>query len=79
MFETLSNSFTNAIKKIRFKDDEKALKKALGELKKSLLKSDVHHKVVKELLQKVELQTKQKGIGRESFLQALQDLSLIHI
>ncbi len=73
MFETLSNSFTNAIKKIRFKDDEKALKKALGELKKSLLKADVHHKVVKELLQKVELQTKQNGIGRESFLQALQD------
>ena len=72
MFETLSNSFSNAIKKIRFRDDEKALKKALAELKKSLLKADVHHKVVKELLQRVELDTKKAGIGRESFLQALQ-------
>jgi signal recognition particle subunit SRP54 len=73
LFESISSSLSNAIKKIRFKDDEKALKKALGELKKSLLKSDVHHKVVKELLQKVELQTKQAGIGRDSFLKALQD------
>ncbi len=72
MFETLSNSFSNAIKKIRFKDDEKALKKAMAELKKSLLKADVHHKVVKELLQRVELDTKKAGIGRDSFLQALQ-------
>ncbi len=72
MFEALSNSFSNAIKKIRFRDDEKALKKALAELKKSLLKADVHHKVVKELLQRVELDTKKAGIGRESFLQALQ-------
>ena len=72
MFEALSNSFSNAIKKIRFKDDEKALKKALTELRKSLLKADVHHKVVKELLQRVEIDTKAKGIGRESFLDALQ-------
>jgi len=72
LFETLSNSFTNAIKKIRFSDDEKALKKALAELKKSLLKADVHHKVVKELLNRVELDTKKEGIGRESFLKALQ-------
>ena len=47
MFESLSNSFQNAINKIRFKDDEKALKRALDELKKSLLKADVHHKVVR--------------------------------
>ena len=73
MFETLSNSFSNAIKKIRFSDDEKALKKALAELKKSLLKSDVHHKVVKELLQRVEIDTKQSGIGRDNFLKALQN------
>ena len=72
MFETISNSFSNAIKKIRFQDDEKALKKALAELKKSLLKADVHHKVVKELLQKVELDTKKNGIGKESFLKALE-------
>ena len=72
MFEAISNSFSNAIKKIRFQDDEKALKKALGELKKSLLKADVHHKVVKELLNKVELDTKKAGIGKESFLKALE-------
>ena len=72
MFEALSNSFSSALKKIRFKDDEKALKKALTELKKSLLKADVHHKVVKELLQRVEADTKAKGIGRDSFLEALQ-------
>ena len=29
MFDTLTDSFTNAIKKIRFHDDEKALKKHL--------------------------------------------------
>ncbi len=48
MFDTLTDSFKNAIGKIRFHDDERALKKALNELKKSLLKADVHHKVVKE-------------------------------
>lgn len=73
MFETLSNSFRGAINKIRFQDDEKALKKALDELKKALLKADVHFKIAKELLKKVEFDTKQKGIGKASFLQALQD------
>ena len=53
MFDTLTDSFTNAIKKIRFKDDVKALSKALTELKKSLLKADVHHKVVRELIKEV--------------------------
>jgi signal recognition particle subunit SRP54 len=71
MFENLTDSFKNAINKIRFHDDEKALKKALTELKKSLLKSDVHHKVVKELLSKVEKDVKEKGIGRDAFLNAL--------
>ena len=33
MFETLSNGFRNTINKIRFNDDEKALDKALDELK----------------------------------------------
>jgi signal recognition particle subunit SRP54 len=72
VFESLSNSFQNAINKIRFKDDEKALKRALGELKKSLLKADVHHKVVKDLLSVVERETKRKGIGKENFLAALK-------
>jgi signal recognition particle subunit SRP54 len=73
MFDTLTNSFKGAIDKIRFYDDEKALKKALTELKKSLLKADVHHKVVKELLTVVEKDTKTNGIGKESFLKALQN------
>ena len=53
MFDTLTDSFKNAIGKIRFHDDEKALKKATAELKKSLLKADVHHKVVKDLISDV--------------------------
>ena len=78
MFDTLTDSFKNAIDKIRFYDDEKALKKALTELKKSLLKADVHHKVVKELLATVEHETKEAGIGKESFLKSLQgDLTRI--
>lgn len=72
MFEALTESFKGAISKIRFRDDEKALDKAIGELKKSLLKADVHHKTTKDLLSKVEIQTKQQGIGKESFLKALQ-------
>ncbi len=72
MFDTLTDSFTNAIKKIRFHDDEKALTKALNELKKNLLKADVNHKVVKTLLARVELLTKEKGIGKDQFLEALR-------
>jgi len=73
MFGTLTDSFTNAIKKIRFHDDEKALSKALNELKKNLLKADVNHKVVKELIQHVELKTKAVGIGKDQFLEALRE------
>lgn len=72
MFDTLTESFTSAIRKIRFHDDEKALTKALGELKKALLKADVNHKVVKELIDSVEIKTKQSGIGRDQFLDALR-------
>ncbi len=73
MFDTLTSSFKGAIDKIRFYDDDKALKKALSELKKSLLKADVHHKVVKELLANVEKETKANGVGKENFLKALQN------
>ena len=73
MFDTLTDSFKNAIGKIRFHDDEKALKKATTELKKSLLKADVHHKVVKELIASVELETKKHGVGKDNFLKALQE------
>ncbi|MBE0498518.1 MAG: signal recognition particle protein [Campylobacterales bacterium] len=81
MFDTLTSSFTAAIKKIRFQDDEKALKKALEELKKNLLKADVHHKVVKELLFDVELDVKAAGIGKDQFLDAMQKrlYALLHV
>lgn len=73
MFDTLTDGFKNAISKIRFHDDEKALKKATTELKKSLLKADVHHKVVKDLISYVETETKKHGVGKDNFLKALQD------
>jgi signal recognition particle subunit SRP54 len=72
VFETLTESFTSAIRKIRFHDDEKALTKALGELKKALLKADVHHKVVKDLIDSVEIKTKLSAIGKDQFLDALR-------
>ncbi len=73
MFEVLTDSFKSAINKVRFADDEKSLKKALDTLKKSLLKADVHHKVVKDLIKTIELETKQNGIGKESFLKSMHD------
>jgi len=73
VFESLTSSFKSIVGKIRYKDDANALKRALTELKKSLLKSDVHHKTTKELLTKIELETKANGIGQDSFLKALRD------
>ncbi len=72
MFDILTDSFTSAIKKIRFHDDEKALTKALNELKKNLLKADVNHKVVRDLIDNVQIDTKAKGIGKDQFLEALR-------
>ncbi|MEA2017553.1 MAG: signal recognition particle receptor subunit alpha [Campylobacterota bacterium] len=72
MFETLTGSFKSIVGKIRHRDDASALKRAVTELKKSLLKSDVHFKTTKELLTKIELETKANGIGQDSFLKALQ-------
>ena len=72
MFESLTNSFTGAIKKIKLYDDANSLKKALTELKRSLIKSDVHHKVVKELITKVEKEVKEEGIGQESFMRSIR-------
>jgi len=73
VFEALTDSFKSAINKIRFADDEKSLKKALDTLKKSLLKADVHHKVVRDLVKTIEIETKQAGIGKESFLRSMKD------
>jgi len=72
MFEKISDGFKGAISKIRMKDDEKALGKALNELKKNLLKSDVHFKVVKDLIREVEIETKRAGIGKANFLKSLE-------
>jgi signal recognition particle subunit SRP54 len=72
MFDTLTDSFKNAVGKIRFHDDDKALKKATTELKKSLLKADVHHKVVKDLITFVERETKKSGVGKDNFMRALE-------
>jgi len=73
VFDSLTSSFKSVVGKIRYKDDAAALKRATTELKKSLLKFDVHHKTTKELLSSVELETKQNGIGQDSFLKALQN------
>ena len=73
MFETLSTSFKTIASKIRFNDDEKSLNRALDELKKALLKNDVHHKVTKALLESIALKTKQKGIGKQGFLDAMSE------
>ena len=73
MFDTLTQSFKSIANKIRFSDDEKSLKSALDELKKILLRNDVHHKVTKEILTQVEQNTKTKGIGKQNFINALQE------
>ncbi|MEJ2496118.1 MAG: signal recognition particle receptor subunit alpha, partial [Sulfurovaceae bacterium] len=73
MFASITEGFKNTVNKIRFRDDEKALKKAVDELKKSLLKSDVFHKVTKEIVVAVEQETKESGIGRDNFLRALKN------
>ena len=72
MFDSITGSIKNAVNKIRHKDDVASLKKAITELKKSLLKADVHHKTTKELVTAIELETKKNGIGQDSFLRALQ-------
>lgn len=72
MFELVSESFKSAINKLRFVDDEKALKNALDTLKKALLKADVHHKVVKDLLSLIEEDVKRNGIGQKQFLEAIK-------
>ncbi len=72
MFELIGDSFKSAINKLRAKDDEKALANALDTLKKALLKADVHHKVVKDLLEAVQSDVKASGIGQKHFLAAIR-------
>ncbi len=73
MFDSITGSIRNAVNKIRHKDDAASLKKAIVELKKSLLKADVHHKTTKDLVLAIEIETKNNGIGQDSFLKALKD------
>jgi len=73
LFDSITGSIKNAVNKIRHKDDVASLKKAITELKKSLLKADVHHKTTKELVTAIELETKRLGIGQDSFLKALRN------
>ncbi|AQW85809.1 signal recognition particle protein [Campylobacter pinnipediorum subsp. caledonicus] len=72
MFEQISESFRLALSKVRFVDDEKALKNAMDVLKKALLKADVHHKVTKDLLVSIENDMKQGSIGQKQFLDAIK-------
>ena len=71
MFDTLTSSFKSIVNKIRFLDDEKTLARSLDELKKTLLKNDVYHKVAKEIVSNVEIECKKNGIGKDSFSKAL--------
>ncbi|MBZ7996378.1 signal recognition particle protein [Campylobacter canadensis] len=73
MFELISDSFRQAVNKLKTIDDEKALKNAVETLKKSLLKADVHFKVTKELLTLIENEVKAKGIGQKHFLDAIKN------
>lgn len=73
MFEKIADSLRTATSKLRHFDDEQSLKKVLAELKKALLKADVHHKVVKELILSVELKTKKGEIGKANFVKALEE------
>lgn len=72
MFDTLTNSFRGIVNKMRFEDDDKALIRSLDELKKILLRNDVYHKVVKEIIAQIELECKRNGIGRDTFRVALE-------
>lgn len=72
MFEFISESLKSAVNKLKFVDDEKALKNALETLKKALLKADVHHKVTKELVLAVESDLKAGAIGQKQFLDSIK-------
>ncbi len=72
MFEFVSESLKSAINKLKIVDDEKALKNALDTLKKSLLKSDVHHKITKDLVAAVEDELKGGKIGQLAFINAIK-------
>ncbi|MDR1452306.1 MAG: signal recognition particle protein [Helicobacteraceae bacterium] len=73
MLDKIAESLKTAVSRIRHFDDEASLKRALEELRKALLKSDAHYKVVKDLIAKVEIKTKQAGIQKDRFAKALEE------
>jgi signal recognition particle subunit SRP54 len=78
LFNSLTDSLKVIVNKIRLRDNTASLKKATTELRKSFLRADVHHKTTKDLITKIELETKNNGIGQNNFLKALQS-NLTHI
>lgn len=73
MFEFIGESLRSAVNKLKFVDDEKALRNALETLKKALLKADVYHKVAKELTTLVENDMKSgSSIGQKQFLDSIK-------
>lgn len=72
MFEFIGESLKSAVNKLKFVDDEKALKNALDTLKKALLKADVYHKVSKELVTLVQEDMKNSQIGQKQFLDSIK-------
>ncbi|MDR2152515.1 MAG: signal recognition particle protein [Helicobacteraceae bacterium] len=73
MLNKIAESLKAAVSRIRHFDDEASLKRALEELRKALLKNDVHYKVVKDLIAAVETKTKQAGIQKDRFAKALEE------
>jgi len=72
VFDTIIENLKDISNKIRFKDDIASLNKATTNLKKMLLKSDLHHKTTKELIAKIERDVKTTGIGQKNFISSLQ-------
>lgn len=73
MFSSLISQFRGIGSKIRLVDDEKALARSLEELKKALLKNEVHFKVAKEIILSIEDFCKSRGeISRDNFNEGLR-------
>lgn len=72
MFEFIGESLKSAVNKLKFVDDEKALKNALETLKKALLKADVYHKVTKDIVEAVANDMKAGPIGQKQFLDSIK-------
>jgi signal recognition particle subunit SRP54 len=72
LLNKIAESLKTAVSRIRHFDDETSLKRVLDDLRKALLKSDIHHKVVKDIIAAVESKTKERGIRKDHFAKALE-------